>query len=446
MPKKFSLSFRLILLLSLVSLLLWISAALIAWNKAKQVTDQIFDQQQILFAQRLSSTHLRDLLNQQRRLYTPRKHQRSNQLKQNDNLAFAIFTPSGELLLSDGESGDNIRFFPRQGFSRQKIDHQEWRVFWLSPKNTNIIIAVAQETQFRIKTVTKIVFSQLWIWLAGFPILLGLIWLVIRHELRSLKQLQQQLITRDPQDHQLITIPHLPSELTPVIDSLNQFIQRTATTLIREKRFTADAAHELRSPLTAMRIQTEVAQMASIKGGDTKNAYHKVLQAIDRMIQLVEQLLLLSQLDSKEQLATLQSVDWQQLSKSVMQDLDAQAEQKNIQIHYIKQAEHQPIQGDPLLLQILLRNLIHNAIQYCPPGSVIEIIQTSDQLIVQDNGEGISNEELQRLGERFYRPAGQNEKGCGLGISIVKRIAALHHYELTICANVPTGLRCIIQF
>lgn len=440
-----SLSFRLIITLSLVSVCVWLLSTTVAWFQVRKEVNQMFDAQQILFAERLASSDLRNILIGHHREFKrpPFKKARFD----DDALAFAIFTPDGDIVLSDGENGENFIFAPKKGFSKSRIrgDDDEWRIFWLPVAGGRLMIAVGQEQEYRDDLINQMVFGQMWIWFASLPFLLAALGLIIRKELRGLKQIGEQVAQRTPDDTSLLKTDNLPSEVLPLIQSLNQFFDRTSTMLLRERRFTSDAAHELRSPLAALRIQTEVAQIAGEDSILREQALDNLTKGIDRATQLVEQLLTLSRLDNLKELDNLQEIHWEQLIPSLIGELYFHAEKRQIDIQFEEDGIPPTKKGQPLLLSLMLRNLIDNAMRYCPKGSRIKVQLKKHKISVEDNGGGVEEADLAKLGQRFYRPAGQNEKGSGLGLSITYRIAELHHYKVrlkntTDSNGVRTGL------
>ena len=254
---------------------------------------------------------------------------------------------------------------------------------------------------------------------------------------------------RRPGDVSLLETDDVPTEILPLVQNLNQFFTRTGEQLERERRFVSDAAHELRSPLAALRIQTEVAQLADDDAQTREMALAHLTQGIDRATQLVEQLLTLSRLDNLKELNHQEPIHWSEIITSLIGELYFSAQQRQIELQFEHQGDPAVKQGQLLLLAQMLRNLLDNAIKYCPQGTLVRVILQPRKILIEDNGGGVAPEELAKLGQRFYRPAGQNEKGSGLGLSIVARIAELHHYRFRL-ENIETngqirGLRAIIE-
>lgn len=449
--KNRSLRFRLMLVISLVSLFIWLFSSLVAWFQVRKEVDKMFDTQQILFAQRLASSNLHALLIERRPPKGLRREFRREEdgkawLKKkfkaigydDDALAFAVFNRQGEKLLHDGSNGEMFPFMPHLNnftfdylYDREDNDKELWRIFWLPVAGGNLIIAVGQEMDYRDDIIEEMVAGQMWVWFVSLPLLLMLIIWVINHELRTLRKVGEEVQARMPTDSQPITT-EVPKEVMPLVKNLNQFFDRTSTMLLRERRFTSDAAHELRSPLAALKIQTEIAQIAGDDVELREKALGNLTQGINRATQLIEQLLTLSRLDNLQELDSLEPVYWEKLIPSLIGELYFQAEKRQIDLQFDHQNTPLVKQGQPLLLALMLRNLVENAIKYCPQGSTVCVRLTERSIIVEDNGGGVAESDLAKLGQRFYRPAGQNEKGSGLGLSIVQRIAELHHYRLTL--------------
>ncbi|BFU59853.1 MULTISPECIES: quorum sensing histidine kinase QseC [Rodentibacter] len=426
-----SLKFRLISGLFLTAFIVWIIATVVAWIEVRKEANDVFDAQQILFAERLAMSDLRNILLDNTEFhrggFKPLKRHYDD-----DALAFAIFSNTGKRLLTDGGNGDNFIFDNKVGFSSGYManDNDEWRIYWLPVANGELRIAVGQEVEFREELVNEMVLGQTMIWFASLPVLLIVVFFLIQKTLKPINHLSREVLKRKADDFSLLDTSNVPTEILPLVENLNQFFDRTSTMLQRERRFTSDAAHELRSPLAALRIQTEIAQLADDDKVMRDQALSHLTQGIDRASQLIEQLLILSRLDNVEALIDLQPIKWEEMISSLISDLYFNAQKRNIELSFEKRGIPQNHCGQPILIAQMLRNLIDNGIKYCHKGATIKIILSKYSVIVEDNGDGVATESLAQLGQRFYRPAGQNEKGSGLGLSIVFRIAELHHYKV----------------
>jgi two-component system sensor histidine kinase QseC len=181
-----------------------------------------------------------------------------------------------------------------------------------------------------------------------------------------------------------------------------------------------------------------VVQLAGDDAPMREHALDNLTVGIDRATRLVDQLLTLSRLDSLSDLAELAPIDWNDLVTMTLAEQDRQAHAAGVTLRYEHRGTPPPRQGETLLLSLLLRNLLDNAVRYTPQGGVVTVTLSERSLTVEDDGPGVTTEHLARLGERFYRPPGQEQTGSGLGLSIVQRIAGLHGLQISF-ANRPAG-------
>ena len=439
LTQRLSLKLRLTLLFLLLSLGAWLAASVVAWQQTTHKLDKLFDTQQMLFAKRLMTMDLDELNAPVRMNEVPKKAKHGH--LDDDALAFAIYSSDGKMLLNDGENGRDIPYhYRRDGFDngRLKDDNDEWRFLWLSAPNGKYRIVVGQEWEYRQEMALDIVTSQLTPWLVALPLMLILLIVLLARELRPLKNLALALRQRSPDATDRLETKGLPTEVRPLLDALNHLFERTQEMMTRERRFTSDAAHELRSPLAALKVQTEVAQLSLDDPAAQEKALNQLHTGIDRASRLVDQLLTLSRLDSLENLDDVQPIALADLLQSAVMDNYHPAQQAGIEMRLNINAPQVVRAGQPLLLSLLVRNLLDNAVRYSPRGSVVDVTLEANHFTVRDNGSGISDADLARIGERFYRPPGQEQTGSGLGLSIVKRIAALHGMRLTL-ANARDG-------
>ncbi len=447
LTQRLSLKLRLTLLFLALSLTAWFAASLVAWQQTRDTLDKLFDTQQMLFAKRLLTMDLDEIRAPERMREVPKKAKHGR--LDDDALAFAIYSPDGRMVLNDGENGRDIPYhYRRDGFDNGQLndDNDEWRFLWLTAPDGKYRVVVGQEHEYRQEMALDVVRSQFTPWLVALPIMLLVLIVLLSRELRPLKKLSQTLRARTPDATDRLATQGVPIEVRPVVDALNQLFARTQAMMARERRFTSDAAHELRSPLTALKVQTEVAQLSLDDPQAQAKALTQLHAGIDRASRLVEQLLTLSRLDSLESLDDVEPLNMADLLQSVMMDSYHPAQQAGIEIRLNILDPQVTRTGQQLLLSLLVRNLLDNAVRYSPRGSRVEVTLDTHSVIVRDNGPGIAPDALTRIGERFYRPPGQDQTGSGLGLSIVKRIAALHRMTVTLGNGQDGGFEARISW
>lgn len=425
-----SLRLRLMLGFLLLTLTGWGAASIGAWWQTRHNINMLFDTQQMLFAKRLATMDAERLSHQPLSLpktKTLLKHHRGEQ--EDDALAFAVFTRDGQMVMNDGDNGKDFLFsdYGHNGFTDGKLrgDDDLWRMVWLSTPDKQHVVVVGQEWEYRDDMTSDIVLANLLPWSIVLPLMMLLLLWLITYELAPLKRIARKLRARAPGDSVPLQEQRVPQEVRPLLAELNALFRRTGEMLVRERRFTSDAAHELRSPLAALKVQTEVAQLAH----DDETLRHHALQnldaGIDHATRLVDQLLTLSRLDSEGELDT-QPVDLHQLLQQAA--IDHYAKARTAETEIVLNAPDAVVirPGNALLLSLMIRNLLDNALRYSSPGGHTALNLTCNSIEVADDGPGVSREALQRIGERFYRPPGQEKTGSGLGLSIVTHIARLH--------------------
>ena len=361
---------------------------------------------------------------------------------ESSNNGFAIWDKHGTLLLAD-RYGREIPFQTASGFHNNRAAWQgsAWRYLYLHDEHSGRTVAVSQRLKERLSTLTNALWVQLALTFLSLPLLLWLIARGIRRGLMPLDLLAGELAARNAQSLQPVS-EQVPAETLPLVQSLNALLARVAESLVREQRFTADAAHELRSPLAALKVQAEVLAMSS---DEAEQQHHlgNIHESIDRANRLTEQLLTLARLDPMQALPDAQPIDWQRSAHQALQSVNLQAREKRVQLKLecaCGFGQVFPPLGNEVLLQLMLRNLLDNAIRYSPPNSHVTLTLDANGLSVCDEGPGIAAEHLPRIRERFYRPPGQSQQGSGLGLSIVERIADLHGLRLDLVNADERGL------
>jgi two-component system, OmpR family, sensor histidine kinase QseC len=317
------------------------------------------------------------------------------------------------------------------GLSTVSTQGARWRVFAARGADDDVQVFVAERMDARQHIVRAALLGTLWPLALALPLIALLSWGAIAHGLRPLRVLRRQLAQRPAHALQALQLDGAPAEVAPLVDALNGLFARIDTMLQAERRFTADAAHELRTPIAAIRAQAQVA-LAERDDARRAHALQSTLQGCDRAARLVDQLLTLSRLESGAAVP-MAPVDLCALARQVVADLAPRALVRQQELE-LDAAESCSVMGDATLLSILLRNLVDNALRYSPPGARIAVTVSADggvpQLTVEDSGPGLDDAALQRLGQRFQRGLGHDASGSGLGWSIVRRIADVHGLQV----------------
>ncbi len=362
----------------------------------------------------------------------------------NQRVAFQIWH-DGELLLRSANAPVEPLTTLAAGFETRRRDGQEWRLFVARGGEADVQVQVAELVSSRQAILMAVMRGMLAPLLIGLPLLGLLVWGAVRRGLLPLRALQDQLSTRDPQAlSPLAGEARTPAEVAQLREALNQLFARMAALLESERRFTADAAHELRTPIAAIRAQAQVAQGAT-EEDERRHALNATLAGCDRASHLVQQLLTLSRLE------VLPAVDGQGLdlaavTRSVAAELAGQALDRRQELT-LDAVPGCHLRADEVLLRVLLRNLIDNALRYSPDGATVTLLvhQADGEVVlrVEDSGPGLAPADLARVGERFFRALGQDQPGSGLGLSIVRRIATAQGGTVTAGRSAGLGGLCV---
>jgi len=311
-------------------------------------------------------------------------------------------------------------------------------------------VIVGQQHATRYRLAGEIALHLLLPILIGLPLIAIGIWVVVGRALRPVDTVARAVGGLDARHLAPVRIDGpLPAEIAPLVGSLDALVVRLAEALDNERRFTADAAHELRTPLAALRIQAQVA-CRSVESGARQHALEQVLSGVERMTHLVEQLLTLARLDPDATLPDGVCVDLAEIARSVCSSLAPQALRRDQGLS-LDAPDAMPVLGNHWWLEVLVRNLVDNALRYTPVGGrvTVSVRRTDDavELMVDDNGPGIPPEAHARVFDRFYRLPSDSE-GSGLGLAIVREGARGCGASVQLGANPhePHGLRVTVRF
>ncbi|MCD6055536.1 MAG: qseC [Gammaproteobacteria bacterium] len=351
-------------------------------------------------------------------------------------LEFQIWDINNKLLVRSKKAPLTDISKGQEGFSNVIIDGEPWRVFaTLNPNNGNRVI-FAERYTIREIVSKRLMKNDVLILLISYPLFGLLIWGIVGRGLRSLKRVTEEVAYRESTYLEPVALKEVPEEIVPLVDELNKLFLRLQEAIEREKRFSADAAHELRTPLAALRTQVQVA-LRTEDPKQLKNSLLNIIAAVDRSSHVVQQLLTLSRMnpDAAEEDHHI-PLNLVAIATESVSDLALTACNKDIDIELISPENEIIIRGNATALHILLRNLIDNAIRYIPEkGKItVKLTRTYEEAVLQviDNGPGIPAALRSRVFERFYRIIGNKSPGSGLGLAIVQQITALHKGNVTL--------------
>lgn len=345
-------------------------------------------------------------------------------------LAFVARYADGTVMLRDRAVPD-IPMGP-DGYADVRLGNEAWRIFSLTDPETGFVVQVGEREAFRAELVRYITRNTLMPLLLALPVLAMLIWAAVGQALKPLERVAQEVSMRAADAMDPIDDLNTPHEIHSLLAALNKLFGRVRLAIRRERQFTADAAHELRTPLAALKAHLQVARKQT-REASTQHSLDQALEGVERATHSVEQMLLLARADAGQGPAMADSkVDLRDIAIWAVSALSQQAFERDIDLGI--DAPHSAlVHGDAGALQIMLRNLVDNAVRYTPVGGTVTVAVGGDAdaawIEVLDNGAGIPAGQRERIFDRFHR--GPDEQalgvsGSGLGLSIVRRIAELH--------------------
>lgn len=339
-----------------------------------------------------------------------------------------------------------------EGTTDFNFDSQRWHALVKKSTHPSYWIIVAEPDSLRFRLTDSIIVDILKPILAGLFFVVVLVWLVVRAGFKPVEQLSQAIHEKSASDLSEISAENTPDELRAISASVNELFRRLTTAFDREKRFTADAAHEMRNPITALKIHID---NLLDEVPEKSESLLKIKQAIDRLSNLVEQMLVLHRMSPDQYVANFTCINLNAVVQDVIAEvyLDIEKKSQNIEL----EGSECQVNADLFGIEVLIKNLITNASKYTPAQGRIRVRLRGESannqgatLLVEDSGAGIPDSEKQRVFDRFYRVGGDrhNSKtvGSGLGLSIVKHIAELHQATLTLKNSSLGGLCVEVHF
>lgn len=443
-------SIRVFLLIALLSTIVLVNfvSALHGYRASMAEAQQLFDRQMAATARLLSSM--------------PAPERPPIVVSKTEQQSFQVWSEDGHLLMRSASAPEQPIAPFEEGYREVNFSGYRWRVFSHFAQERRGWVQVAERIDLRYQLADRLILESVLPILLGIPVAGLLIWLVIGRGLSSLRKLADALRGKRAEDLSALPLEDPPEELLPVVNSTNALLARLQASFDRERRFSADAAHELRTPISAIQVHThnlerELLDLQSQQHGDKAaempESLHKLERSVERMAHLVEQILDLYRTTPDHYPVRFERLDLFQLAREVIAEIYGAFADKNQSIELQGGAAF--LAGDRFALSILLKNLLGNANKYTPEGGRIEVLirTEGDRVVlrVDDSGPGIPATEYQRIFERFYRLGGDRHgssvPGCGLGLSIVQHIAQLHHAHIQLGnSKFGQGLSVLVDF
>lgn len=325
----------------------------------------------------------------------------------------------------------------RDGFAHNRINGETWHVYSLTDPRRGLTVQVGRSKRMIAAELTTWIGMSLLAAVLIFALFVLTVWVVIGRSLRPLTALRKALQARPPLDLTPLAAPGLPTEFNPLVSAFNEQLTRVDQALQNERRFIADAAHELRTPLAVLSAHADLARRAE-DPAERDAALRRLSAGVQRAARLSEQLLDLARLDAGTESPELVAVDLAPLLVIVVRDFETLARERHQRISL--QTEDSRILGDVDQLGILIRNLVDNAVRYAGEGGHVAVTCRREEregtagivLCVADDGPGVPMEDRERIFHRFYRANGGAERGSGIGLSLVARIARTHHARIEV--------------
>lgn len=436
---------RLILILLPVLGALWLYTAVDSYFDTRTEVKELYDNQlelagrELLILALATKPHLQILPNGSL-LGHPHDDQLIYQVWEDNNLLVekSINSPNSPLTKSTS------------GFNEVRLNGSMWRVFAIQTESGNTRVLIGAPSDLLESEANIVALRNLIPLAVSLPLLALMMWWGMAHSMAQLSRLAEETQKRTPGNLTPIEEKSIPTSARPLAQSLNILFSHLKTAFNMERRFTSDAAHELRTPLAALKTHAEVALQAKDED-EQQQALRQVVRGVNRASRLVEQLLTLARLDPETGLTDVRRTDIFIIAESVISDEAPIAFEKNIEIG-LSGTRGKFVNGSNDAISVLIRNLVDNAIRYTPNNGEVEVIVDQDDenheiiLGVADNGPGIPEEDRDRVFKRFFRRLGNISPGSGLGLSIVTRIADLHDASIRLDTSHLGGLLVEVRF
>ncbi len=439
---NYSIKRFLLIYISLAILVVYALISIVSYRVSKDELDELYDANLQQVASAIVAQHL--AIHDVSHLYNNKQAGAGFKIQGEEEFFVRVLADDGSILyVSHPEA--TVPYPSILGLSTQADKRKKWRVFSIKAKKETI--QVAQSLRLRKNTIKDTAFSLMYSQLLFIPILVILIFFAVRKSLSPLFALSEEINRRKSSDLSPFKDNYIPTEIKPLVQSLNLFMDKVSSMVSILKRFTSDAAHELRTPITALKLQLTLIEQAKSKA-ERESAIQDLKAGINRSEQLVSQLLTLARIEPDNPIKQVQTVNLRLLVKESIEDLLPLAQEKFLDLG-LNSSEDCFINGVEHEIKILINNIIDNAIRYTPNKGMVDVsvFKQAKKVVLEviDSGPGIAESDFDRVFERFYRGDNKQISGSGLGLSIVKEIAMQHKLTIKL-SNLKSGLSFKVIF
>ena len=437
-------------------LLLWPMSVALTWLVAQSIANRPYDRELGELAQDVAGlvTQLsaaEPAVRQRARLEMDQAMARLIRADDHDRVFFQVLGTRGEFVAGDADLPVPVELPTATAevrFRDDQVREESVRIayVWLAgaPAGGGPLVQIAETLDKRSRLATEIIKGVILPQFVILPLAVLLVWLALARGIRPLAELQQRIRRRESTDLSPIEERDVPEEVAPLVSAINDLLQRLDQSITAQRHFLADAAHQLKTPLSGLRTQAEIAEREIDSGQrdprSLKHALQQIALGSQRAAHMVNQLLAMARAEAQEESLRLEPVDLARLVRDTVRDFVAKALDKRIDLGYEGPGSEAEalLPAQPVLMRELVRNLVDNALQYTPAGGSVTARVMPDPfgqvlvLQVEDTGPGVPAAERELIFRPFYRALGTNVDGTGLGLAIVHQIAQQHDAEVTV--------------
>lgn len=419
MARRTSLRRNLLVLLMAGTSVVWLGIAVATFIDARHHTTRIFDAQLAEYSEVLTAIAGHEVFEIPPGRTTPDAH--------HEACTYQVFSIGGEPLLRS-HAAPVQALSTSDGFSDVRIEGVRWRAFRRVDAENRIVVIVAHQLDEREALVRHAALRMLLPIVFGLPLIGIALWVAVSRSLAPLERIAEEVRGLKADRLSPLDAGRAPEEVAPLVGALNQLFERLGRSFENERRFTGDAAHELRTPLAALKTHAEVA-FTTASDERRRRSLEQVVDGVDRASRLVEQLLTLARLDSAHA-GYHTPVDLVEVTEEVLAPMRALAQGRRVEV--CLEADRSPavVRGEGSILHALVRNLVENAVRHAPERGTVRVRIASEigslRLDVDDSGPGVPPELRGRIFDRHFRAPGSSGGAGGLGLSIARRVVELH--------------------